>query len=216
MALEIIGSGFGRTGTRSLKDALEILGFGPCHHMADCFANPEQVATWQSLARGEPQDWKAYFADYRAQVDWPGAHVWRETLAAFPEARVLHSQRPEESWWRSFSHTIGKLNRVYPDLEMSPHGRAMLEAFAEGIAKPTFPNGTADKEGALAAYRQRAEEVKAAIPPERLLVFDVAEGWEPLCAFLGVPVPDQPFPRRNDGDGFWQGFGGEPDDPDLT
>lgn len=213
MPLDVIGSGFGRTGTRSLKDALELLGFGPCHHMAEVFRNPEQAATWQAYARGEPQDWQAYYADYRAQVDWPGCHVWREALAAFPDARVLHSQRPEESWWNSFNRTIGKLMRVLgsPDLDISDHGRAMLYAVKQGIIDPTFPQGTADKQAVLAAYRQRAEEVKAAVPTERLLIFDVAEGWEPLCAFLDVPVPDQPFPHINDTEHFWQDLGGEPD-----
>lgn len=103
MTLRVIGSGFGRTGTRSLKEALETLGFGPCHHMYEVVANPPQVAFWQGVAQGEPQDWSAVFEGYGAQVDWPGAHVWRELAAAFPEAKVVHSVRPEASWWRSWT-----------------------------------------------------------------------------------------------------------------
>lgn len=210
MALSVIGSGFGRTGTRSLKDALEILGLGPCHHMEEVFANPSQVAVWEGVARGEPQDWRLAFADYGSQVDWPGAHVWRELAAAFPEAVVVHSVRPEEAWWGSFSRTIGKLLRVYADLPVPPHIRAMLDAAKIFVGDQTFGVGQVDRETAIAAYRRREAEVREAIPPSRLLVFDVAQGWGPLCAFLGRPIPDQPFPHRNPKDDFWANLGGEP------
>jgi hypothetical protein len=210
MTLSVIGSGFGRTGTRSLKDALETLGFGPCHHMEEVLANPPQVAVWEGVARGEAQDWTAVFDGYGAQVDWPGAHVWRELTAAFPEAKVVHSVRPEDSWWRSFERTIGKLLKIYPDMELPPHVRAMLDAASGFVMDATFGTRDVDRETALAAYRRREAEVRAAIPADRLLVFDVAEGWEPLCAFLGVPVPDSAFPHRNHREDFWSIFGGEP------
>ena len=210
MALRIIGSGFGRTGTRSMQDALEILGFGPCHHMEQVFANPGQVAHWQAIQAGGPVDWNEVFAGYASQVDWPGAHVWRETFAAFPEARVLHTVRPDEAWWSSFSRTIGKLLRVYRTLDIPPHIRAMLEIGEDFVSDKTFHGKADDKEAALAAYHQRLADVRAAIPADRLLVYDVAEGWEPLCAFLNVPVPDVPFPRRNNKEDFWANLGGEP------
>jgi hypothetical protein len=212
MALAVVGSGFGRTGTLSLKHALEMLGFGPCHHMEEVLANPSQVPYWQAVAAGEPVDWHAVFAGYRAQVDWPGAHVWRELAAAFPDAKVIHSVRPEESWWRSFSTTIGKVLRLHARMPLPPHGRAMMAAAVEIIGNQTFGGEWADREKALAAYRRRAEDVRAAIPPERLLVFDVAAGWDPLCGFLGVPVPAEPFPRLNAQDDFWKLVGGEPPD----
>ena len=212
MALSVIGSGFGRTGTLSLKHALETLGFGPCHHMEEVLRHPSQVSDWQGVVAGAPVDWNVVFAGYRSQVDWPGAHVWRELAEAFPDAKVIHSVRPEDSWWRSFSTTIGKLLQVYPRMSMPPHVAAMMDAAHEFIGMRTFGGAWADREKALAAYRRRTEEVRAAIPPERLLVFDVAEGWDPLCRFLGVDVPDQPFPRRNDQKEFWVLVGGEPAD----
>lgn len=210
MALEIIGSGFGRTGTRSLKEALETLGYAPCHHMEEIFADPPQVAHWQAIAAGQPVSWNAVFAGYRAQIDWPGAHVWRETAAAFPDAKVIHSTRPDDKWWASFSRTIGKLLNQYQNIPMPPHIRDMLNAGVKFIGEGTFNGNWSDREAALAALHHREAEVRAAIPASRLLVFDVAQGWEPLCAFLGKPVPATPFPNRNQADDFWANLGGEP------
>src|SRR6516162_879591 len=100
MALQVIGSGFGRTGTMSLKRALEQLGFGPCHHMEEVLAHPEQVPHWQAIVAGRAVNWDEVFAGYRSQVDWPGAHVWRELTAAYPRAKVIHTVRPEDGWWK--------------------------------------------------------------------------------------------------------------------
>ena len=108
MALAIIGSGFGRTGTMSTKMALQQLGFGPCHHMIEVIENPAQPAHWKAIAAGEKVVWAEVFDGYNSQVDWPGAAVWRETSVAFPDAKVLHTERPEDEWWNSFSVTIGK------------------------------------------------------------------------------------------------------------
>ena len=203
MALEIIGSGFGRTGTASMKLALEALGFGPCHHMEEVIGNPAQVPYWQAVAARKPVNWDEVFAGYRSQVDWPGAHVWRELAAAYPDAKVIHTVRPEEQWWNSFSATIGALLSGFKDIPAPPHVKAIVDATYEMICVQTM-GGSLDRESALAAYRRRTEDVRAAIPPERLLVFDVAQGWEPLCRFLGVPVPDMPFPRVNSTEEFWE------------
>jgi Sulfotransferase domain len=93
MALRVIGAGFGRTGTHSLKLALEQLGFAPCHHMYEVRAHPEQLAFWQAAARGELPDWDEVFAGFAAQVDWPGARFWRELAEHFPHAKVILSVR---------------------------------------------------------------------------------------------------------------------------
>jgi hypothetical protein len=136
-------------------------------------------------------------------VDWPGAHVWRELAEAFPDAKVIHTVRPEEKWWASFDKTIGKLIARHEALPMPPHVRDILSAWNALAGKVTFGGVLDDREIGLAAYRKRTEEVRAALPPERLLVFDVADGWGPLCAFLGVPVPDEPFPHHNLRADFW-------------
>ena len=194
--LRIIGSGFGRTGTQALKLALNELGFGPCHHMTEMFANPAMLAPWQAAARGERPDWEAMYPGYVSQVDWPGAALWREAAAAFPDAKVIHTERPEEEWWRSFSSTIGSLlpNRAeVPD----PYRRAVLEMAHDLIVPRCFGGEPIDKERALSAYRRNNAAVRATIPPDRLLIFYADRGWEPLCAFLGVPVPATVFPRLN-------------------
>jgi len=213
MSLEIIGSGFGRTGTASLKRALEKLGFGPCHHMEEVFAHPEQVPFWQAALAGQAVDWDKLFKSYRAQVDWPGAHVWRQLAAAYPAAKVIHSVRPEEAWWTSFSATIGRVLTIYKDLPLPAHGLAMMKATETALVGQTFGCAPTNRDGVLVAYRRRTEEVRAAIPRERLLVFDVSEGWKPLCAFLGVPVPSEPFPHVNSTREFWEMVEGKPLQP---
>jgi len=210
LTLQIIGSGFGRTGTKSLKEALEHLGFGPCHHMYEVIANPPQVAHWQALVDGRHVDWAEVFDGYVAQVDWPGAHVWRATLEAFPDAKVIHTHRPPEIWWASFSKTIGKLMQVHSDMPLPPHIEDMMTAAEVMIMEQTFGMRHPDAETAKAAFMQRLEDVRDTVPAERLLVLDVAEGWEPICAFLDVPVPAEPFPHRNRRNDFWEALGGEP------
>ena len=193
-----------------MQEALEILGFGPCHHMESIFAHPEQVPAWQAIAAGETVDWNEVFAGYNAQVDWPGAHVWRQTASAFPQAKVIHTVRPDDKWWASFSTTIGKLMRVRKSLPLPPHIAVMMDAMDSAITQDTFHGQAHDQAAALAAYHQRLADVRAAIPAQRLLVFDVAQGWAPLCAFLGVPEPEVAFPNRNQKVDFWANLGGEP------
>lgn len=206
MALKVIGAGFGRTGTLSLKLALEQLGFGPCHHMEEVLQNPAQLPFWQDAAAGRPVDWEKVFAGYGAMVDWPGCNYWRELAALWPQAKVIVSVRPEEAWWKSFSATIGTLLGMRQEVPV-PHVRETLEMAAATVGKCFDP--PTDREAALAAFRKRVAEVKAALPAERVLVFEVAEGWGPLCRFLGVSVPATEFPRTNSTDEFWKLVRGE-------
>ena len=210
MGLKIIGSGFGRTGTMSLKRALEQLAFGPCHHMEELLLHPEQVHYWQGIVAGQRMNWEEVFAGYNSQVDWPGAHVWRDLAAAYPQAKVIHTVRPEEDWWRSFSQTIAALLTSDQQMPPPPHILAMMQMAREMISAQTFGGSLIDQETALAAYQRRSEEVRAAIPPERLLVFDVAEGWQPLCRFLDVAEPAMPFPRLNSTEEWWRLVKGGP------
>jgi hypothetical protein len=208
MGLKVIGSGFGRTGTMSAKLALEQLGFGPCHHMTEVMSNPAQPAYWAAVARGENVDWAEVFAGYGAQVDFPGAAVWHELSIAFPEAKVLHTERPEEEWWASYSTTIGKFFRLRRELPLPPPLVPIFETMDRIVAEGAL--GGHDKQTAIAAYRQNNEKVRDLIPADRLLVFSPAEGWAPLCLFLQVAAPDAPFPRTHARDEFWAHFGGEP------
>lgn len=197
MALAVIGAGFGRTGTLSLKAALEQLGFGPCHHMAEIFANLDQLPQWQQAAAGRPANWDAVLAGYRATVGWPSAFFWHELAETYPEAKVLLTTRDPDAWYRSFSNTIlalvGAIDRV-----KNPHIRATIEMCGRLAGARVF-DGRADDPGyAKHVFRAHEATVRQAIASERLLVFDVREGWAPLCGFLGVPIPTGPFPRLND------------------
>ena len=168
----------------SLKRALEQLAFGPCHHMEELLLHPGQVHYWQGIVAGQRMNWEEVFAGYNSQVDWPGAHVWRDLAAAYPQAKVIHTVRPEEDWWRSFSQTIAALLTSDQQMPPPPHILAMMQMAREMISAQTFGGSLTDQETALAAYRRRIEEVRAAIPPERLLVFDVAEAGNPSAASL--------------------------------
>ncbi|QYX56345.1 hypothetical protein K1T73_15000 [Roseovarius sp. SCSIO 43702] len=210
MTLQVIGSGFGRTGTMSTKVALERLGFGPCHHMVAVMEDAAQPPLWKAFFAGGPVTPNQLYEGYGSQVDWPGAHIWPQALAAFPEAKVLHTERPEDKWWSSFDSTIGKFFRLVDDLDLPPHVADLFIMMRDGFLRKTFEDFT-DRECAIAAYRRNNEAVRAAVPADRLLVFDVAEGWEPLCAFLNVPQPDEEFPRLHQKKEFWEHFGGDPE-----
>jgi len=196
MALKIIGTGFERTGTNSLKLAIELLGFGPCHHMFEVRDDPNQLPFWQQAARGEMSDWDAVFADYSACVDWPAARFWRELCAHFPNAKVLHSVRTEEGWIKSVHATIYPAMAKRLELEPGPY-RDRMEMAYEIVVNQTFGGRLDDREHARSVFRKHGDAARRTIPAERLLVYDVKDGWEPLCDFLDVPAPDAPFPRTN-------------------
>lgn len=201
MALDVVGAGFGRTGTNSLKLALEMLGFDPCHHMFEVRNRPEQVAFWSAAARGERSDWDTVFEGFKAAVDWPSAYFWKEIAAHYPNARVVLSVRPVDSWVKSIHATIHdslKRRAERPTEEMRAQGEMAFDI----IERRTFDGRLGDADYAAKVYKAHIEEVKATIAPERLLVYDVVEGWEPLCRHLGVPVPSDPFPRTNSTEQF--------------
>jgi hypothetical protein len=202
MTLSVIGAGFGRTGTLSLKAALEQLGFGPCHHMMEVFMHPEQAPIWSAAARGEAVDWDALLAGYNATIDWPSCHFWKELADHYPDARVLLSYRDAEKWFSSFSDTIMQvITAPPPQGDVNPVMMAVAEMGGYIVRDKTF-GGNFDKAHVLKVYNDHIATVKRIIAPERLLVYDVKEGWEPLCAFLGVPVPDTDFPRTNSREEF--------------
>ena len=198
MALKVVGAGFGRTGTLSLKVALEKLGCGPCYHRAEVFPRPEHVAMWHRLAFENTIDWDELFGGFQATVDWPSARWWREIAAHYPEAKVLLSVRDPEAWYKSMSDTIAQPMRD-PAPDSAPEiVRLQSQMIRKSVLAETFDNRFEDKAHAIEVFKRHNQEVRDAIDPARLLVFDVREGWAPLCRFLDVPVPDEPFPRLND------------------
>jgi hypothetical protein len=189
MALKIVGSGLGRTGTKSLQTALTILGFGPCHHMVEVFAHPESMALWIEAGAGRP-NWDAIFEGYQSMVDYPGAHFWRELAAYYPDAKVLHSVRDPDQWFDSTQATI-----------FAPGGGAALRegpmaAFFDIFMGPMREH-LRDRAYMTEHFRRHTRDVQAEIAPERLLVYEIGQGWAPLCKFLGVPIPEAPYPSEN-------------------
>lgn len=206
MSLSVIGAGFGRTGTMSLKKALEQLGFWPCHHMEEVFKNPWQLPFWERAAKGKTVDWDEIFQGYGASVDWPSAHYWKELAAFYPNSRVVLSVRPPELWWDSFSATIKRLLEIREQIP-DHYPRAVIEMADQIVREQTF-GGSLEKDRVLTAFQNRIDEVKRTIPAERLLIFEVTQGWQPLCEFLNVPVPEEDFPRTNAKLEFWDVFSG--------
>jgi hypothetical protein len=196
MVLAVIGAGYGRTGTYSLKAALERLGFGPCHHMIELFRHPEQIPAWNQAVNGAPADWDTLLAGYRSGVDWPTCHFWRELADRYPSAKVVLTVRDPHQWYQSARATAFRYLDEPPP-KNDPTAGAQWKLVRKMILEQTFGGSTADEELAIAVFERHNEEVKRAIPDERLLVYEVSQGWKPLCGFLGVPIPDEPFPRVN-------------------
>ncbi|SRR5579884_8755 len=193
--LRVIGAGFGRTGTMSLKAALEQLGFGPSYHMIENFDRPDRAAFWLDAAEGKPVDWRGFLSGYRATVDWPGCAFYRQLMDAFPKAKVLLSTRDPERWYESVSETIHSRPSAEPPGDDDPVNVRMIRKVVwEGSLQGRFN----DRDEAIDIFKRHNAEVQESVPAERLLVYEVKEGWEPLCRFLDVPVPNEPFPHLND------------------
>lgn len=215
--VKVIGAGFGRTGTLSLKVALERLGFGPCYHMTELFGKPDHITFWDEAADavelGEPVAWERVFSGYEATVDWPGCVFYGELVEAYPEAKVILTTRDPERWYDSAEKTIARMPKLE---EMPPAQRLFVEvgrfmdpgmrrgaSMAEKIIdKKTFGGRFDERKHAVKTFERHVEEVEKHVPPEKLLVYEVREGWRPLCEFLGVEEPDEPFPRLNERDDF--------------
>lgn len=192
MTLKVVGAGVGRTGTNSLKIALEQLLGEPCHHMFEIIADPSQTTLWTDAIEGRPVDWSTMPPGYGALVDWPGASFWPELSAANPDALVLLSVRDPEGWYRSASNTIFQVFENFPP-EMRPWFDSVHKLLAD-----RFSDRLDDPEAMMAAFEAHNDAVRKAIPAERLLEWTATDGWEPICERLGVAVPDEPFPSTND------------------
>lgn len=197
MALQVIGAGLGRTGTLSLKLALEQLGLGRCHHMMEVFAAPAQIDVWRRAARGEATDWEALLDGFGAAVDWPSAEFYAQLAQAYPDAKVILTTRDPESWFRSTQATIFAPS----DFKAAPPGFGEMIAAVIGAK---FDGRLDDRDHCIAVYERHNAKVRATIPADRLLEYQAGQGWEPLCAFLGLPVPEAPYPKVNSTEEFVQ------------
>lgn len=188
--LRVIGAGFGRTGTDSMRVALEMLGVGPCHHMRALVESPDHKQAWRRFIAGGRPDWTELLGGYGSCVDWPTAQFWPDLIAAFPDAKVVLTWRTAESWWTSFADTILPRLLADTDTEETAPGSQLL-------ARLVFGGKPLTRDNCIAAYEANVARVRTEVPASRLLVFPIGAGWQPLCDFLGVPVPEPPFPRAN-------------------
>jgi hypothetical protein len=193
--VKIIGAGFGRTGTLSLKNALEQLGFDPCCHMLEVAWRAERARLWLDAAQGMAVDWSQVLAGYQATVDWPGCAFYGELMEAFPDAQVILTVRDPEAWYESARKTINDRPSARPPTPDDTIGTQMIRAVVwQGSMEGAFD----DKAKAIDIYNRHNEEVRRRVPADRLLVFEARQGWEPLCDFLGVPVPAGSYPHLNE------------------
>ena len=202
MALKVIGAVFGRTGTRSLKTALEKLGFGKCYHMVEILKKSRHMKQWAEILRGGKAEWETLFSGYQSAVDWPVAAYYRDLMDAYPDAKVILTVRDPESWHRSIMTTLYQAQRrpLIQLTRVSPPLYRFLTAMEHALWQGLFQNRLEEKAHAINVFNRHIEEVKRVVPPERLLIFEARHGWEPLCSFLNVPVPvDQPYPHRHKG-----------------
>lgn len=208
MPLQIVGAGFGRTGTMSTYTALKQLGF-PCYHMFEVLGNPankSHLDFWRQVADApdaQRQDWERVFGQYTASVDNPAVCVWRELIRFYPEAKVLLTLHPKgaDAWYESVMETIYFTENTWQFKVLkavTPFGRKFGAMSRKLIWQHLHRDTMPDRKKATDFYNRHIEEVKAAVPPERLLIFTANQGWAPLCRFLGVPTPNGPFPNVND------------------
>ncbi len=201
MTLKIIGTGVGRTGTHSLKLALTALNCGPCYHMDEVLPRlPTALPLWQAAAQGNP-DFGALYDGYQSAVDWPTAGFFRELVAAYPNAKFIHTVRSAESWASSFSETI---QRLIAGKEHAPEALRPLLQMSQRVVEKTGFSIEATPERLARDFVAHTEAVRAVIPEKQLLIFEVEDGWEPLCEFLDLPVPDTAYPRTNNRADFWE------------
>ncbi|HAM01656.1 MAG TPA: sulfotransferase family protein [Acidimicrobiaceae bacterium] len=198
MTLQVVGAGAGRTGTMSLKAGLELLLGRPCYHMLEVFSHPEHVSMWRAAAEGDKVDWPTMLQDYGATSDFPACLFWSEILEANPDAVVvLSTRRDAETWWESASQTIFAIDGS----QLPPEMTEWFDMW-RAVSTARFTPNWSDRDAAIAAYERHNAEVRASAPPDRLVEWQPADGWQPLCDALGVVTPSEPFPHLNKREDF--------------
>lgn len=212
MSLDVIGAGFGRTGTLSLKLALELLGLGPCYHMAETSEHPEHDEEWLALAHGKSADFGAVLKTYRATVDWPGVFFWKRLIAENPKAKVVLTERDPEDWYESASNTIFARMESFAHALAESQAQSLTPArrihkmMVNAIIREQTFGGNFSRDHAIHIFNEHNAEVRRTVPPQNLLVYEAGQGWEPLCAFLKRPAPETPYPSVNSTAKFDEAF----------
>ncbi len=218
MSIEIIGAGLPRTGTNTLKEALEILGYKKTYHMKELLVHPENLHYWQMLKETGTTNWDELYKGYRATVDFPAYPWYKEHMKQYPDAKVILTVRPFEKWhtsvfstiWQAGPQNLPQKLAMLSKLLFNPRLRSVIKCVKlakEMIFKVHFQGRFEDKGEAEKIFNKHIEDVKAHVPADKLLVFDVSEGWGPLCKFLNVTEPTEPIPHLNKKENFKQMLG---------
>lgn len=212
--IKIIGAGLGRTGTKSLQEALIQLGFNKCYHMGELFLNPHGVQYWKEASRKGDTEWNDLFAGYQAIVDFPGAMFYKELVTQYPDAKIILTERDPETWYESakrtvyvFKPSLKSMLRLLVNAPFNSVARNIIRVgkFNEKAIWGDFFEGKfEDKEFAISKFVAHNEEVKKSIPSDKLLVFQSAQGWGPICDFLNLPIPEMPYPTSNSRQSFYE------------
>ena len=212
MALQVIGTGQARTGTTSLKEALEHLGFGKCYHMFELMNHPDQLIYFEKAERGEEVNWDELLEGYHSACDMPIIGYYKQVIEKYKDAKVIHTTRDAESWYKSMTDTVfwavkpspGRILNMMIRLPFSSTLRKRLRILKYNgrMVHKFFGKDLKNKEKVISYFNEYESQVYKTIPKEKLLVYNVKSGWEPLCKFLNVPVPSMPFPKSNTKDEF--------------
>ena len=208
MSIKIIGAGFPRTGTTTLKQALETLGYSKTYHFKDLIADPDRLKDWEELETKGHTNFAALFDGFVATVDFPGYPYYKILLEKYPDAKVILTKRKFEAWYESTRKTVWKAGpqtvpaKLAMLLKMLFNQRLRQTFKCIKFMRATylgkqFDNKFASREHAEKVFYNHIAEVSEYVPKEQLLIYDVAEGWEPLCRFLSCPIPREPFPHLN-------------------
>lgn len=210
--MEVIGAGFARTGTKSLQEALEILGYGKCYHMVTLFGNPQDIKYWEAAATGQKVEWEKLFDGCKSVVDFPGSFYYKELMSKYPDAKIILSKRDAESWYNSAYSTIYSFNPgVKTKLKLvsfalfNERARNLLRIVKMNkltIWDRLFQKRFEDKDFAIKVFNDHIRDTIQYVPKEKLLVFEAKDGWGPLCEFLNKPIPSVPYPKLNSKEDF--------------
>jgi hypothetical protein len=211
--IKVLNLSLGRTGTMSLKHALEDLGLDKCYHFSDMFIHPEHTELWRRYAKGEPIDWEALFEGYQSSVYWSTSYDYQSLLDRYPDMKFILTVREFNAWYKSTFNTVYSLNRLTLSRSIGLRVKGIFnpdliklykiwKLQEELLWQKTFKGRFHDKDFAIQQFKNHIENVKKNIPAERLLVYEIKQGWQPLCDFLEIPIPDTDFPRVNDTESF--------------
>ncbi|KAJ7258165.1 P-loop containing nucleoside triphosphate hydrolase protein [Mycena rebaudengoi] len=208
--MQVLVLGCPRTGTLSMTVALEKLGY-KTHHLSKGMFNPHELDMWTEamnakfLGKGKVygrEEWDQVLGRYQAVTD-VSVLFWEEFLAAYPDAKVILTTRDPDQWWKSYNGTIAVLfrsKRAVVAQWLDPRGFGRFREFMRMTVAMSFgcdPRAVKE-EDAKARFCAHYESVRCVVPKEKMLEYQVGEGWTRLCEFLEKDVPDIPFPRKND------------------